>query len=132
MYMKTRHECIGQPDDTTCSVEKVKIHHVDFAAAPLRNEYIIDTHPYDSKTRAYYHKDKNHKDYKKVVHMKPKDTNPSLHGDTWYMDQIECAEADCPYYIRAAGDRTRGDFRFFVLYLMKLRLETATRKQRRT
>ena len=60
MYMKTRHECIGQTDDTTCNAEKVKIHHVDFAAAPLRNEYIIDTHPYDSKTRAYYHKDKNH------------------------------------------------------------------------
>ena len=108
MYMKTRHECIGQAPDTTCAAEKVQIHHIDFSAAPKRNEYFIDTHPYSYTTRAMYHKKSSHKDFKKVIHVETKNSDSSKYGEAWYMDKIECKEDECPYFVRAAGDRTRG------------------------
>ena len=114
MYMKTRHECIGQEPNTKCPAEKVMIHQIDFVAAPKRNEYYIDTHPHQNTTRAMYHKNKSHKDYKKVIHVQTKNSDSSKYGEAWYMDKIECGEDDCPYFIRAAGDRTRGSDLFKI------------------
>ena len=108
MYMKTRHECIGQEQNTNCAAEKVMIHHIDFAAAPKRNEYYIDTHAIKNTTRAMYHKKTSHKDYQKVIHVETKNSDSSKYGEAWYMDRIECGEDECPYFIRAAGDRSRG------------------------
>ena len=106
LFMKTRHECINEA--LSCAAEKVKIHQIDFAAAPKRNTYYMDTHPFDGTSRAMYHKDKNHKDFKKVAHIEKKTFDSSKYGQAWYMDKVNCKEDECPYFVRAAGDLNRG------------------------
>ena len=104
--MKTRHECISGA--VYCAAEQVKIHHIDFAADPERNTYKMDTHTFQNTTQAIYHKDKNHKDFKKVAHIKKIDFDSSKYGEAWYMDKIDCEKDECPYFVRAAGDLNRG------------------------
>ena len=106
LFLKTRHECIDQA--VYCAAEKVEIHDIDFVAAPERNTYKIDTHALSNTTRAMYHKDKYHKDFKKVAHIEKKAFDSSKYGQTWFMDKIDCKEAACPYFVRAAGDLNRG------------------------
>ena len=109
MWMKIKQVCKDQASDTTCNdkPERVLIHHVDFFPTERRNEYYIQTHTLDNTTMAMYHKmpDDN---YNKVVNVKKTDFDSSIHGQTWYMDKIDCGEDECPYFIRAAEDRTRG------------------------
>jgi len=107
MWMKTKQVCIGLPDYTcTDKPEKVAIHHVDFAPTPRRNEYYIPSHTLSNTTMAMYHKS-SHDNYNKVVNVKTTDFESSKHGKTWYMDKIDCGEDECPYFIRAAEDRSR-------------------------
>jgi len=108
MWMKTKQQCIGQEPGTRCDdhLERVIIHQIDFAPTPRRNEYYIPTHPMSNTTMAMYHK-KSHNNYNKVVHVKTSEFDSSKYGKTWYMDKIDCEEDECPYFIRAAEDRTR-------------------------
>jgi len=55
-----------------------------------------------------YHKKSSHKDFMKVIHVETKNSDSSKYGEAWYMDKIDCKEDECPYFVRAAGDRTRG------------------------
>ena len=111
MWMKTKQKCMNQAAETRCNdkPERVIIHQIDFAPTPRRNEYYIQTHTLDNTTMAMYHKmpDNNSN---KVVIVKTKDFDSSKYGQTWYMDKIDCGEEECPYFIRAAEDHTRGKF----------------------
>ena len=107
MWMRIRQDCKDQATTCNDNPERVVIHHVDFFPTERRNEYYIPTHALDNTTMAMYHKS-SHEDYNKVVHVKKTDFDSSKHGQTWYMDKIDCGEDECPYFIRAAEDRTRG------------------------
>ena len=129
MWMRIKQVCMDQTDGT-CKPERVAVHHVDFAPTPRRNEYYIPSHTLSNTTMAMYHKT-SHSYYNKVVTVKTTDFDSSKHGKTWYIDKIDCGEEECPYFIRAAEDRTRGKVEkiYHLKYSIIFSLETDLRKR---
>ena len=83
-------------------------HHLDFEAAPRKNEYMIHTHTLDSTTQAMYYRENTDNNYFYVYHVKTAGADLSKYGNTWLIEQIACDDAECPYTVRAAEDQTRG------------------------
>lgn len=116
--LKTKHECTnGGSEVWPCELDQVKVHIQFFEATRYENQYHINTH-FDLDTnipeRAYYYKDNNYNDLAGYVTRLPVESaNYNIVGDTWIIEKIPSCEArslNCPFFLRAATDPSRGLF----------------------